>query len=107
MLLLTCPNCGVTAEETEFHGGGEAHIKRFSDGSDDTEFTGYLFEKKNPRDVVFERWRHVYGCGKWFHAARCSATLQVFSTYSAQTSEPPSAILNAIHAKRPDWKFMP
>ena len=27
MLLLTCPACGVTAEETEFAPGGEAHLK--------------------------------------------------------------------------------
>ena len=35
MLILTCPYCGVTAEETEFHGGGEAHLKREGPGSDD------------------------------------------------------------------------
>ncbi len=104
MLFLTCPNCGVAAEETEFHGGGEAHIKRFSDGSDDKQFTGYLFDKKNPRGVLFERWRHVYGCGQWFHAARCSATLEIFGTYSAQSIEPPEAIIKAVRKKRPDWK---
>ncbi len=104
MLLITCPYCGVTAEETEFHGGGEAHIKRFAAGSDDVDFTGYLFDKKNPRGVVFERWRHVYGCGKWFHAARCSATLEIFGTYSAQIFEPPPSIIKAIKLKRPDWE---
>ncbi len=104
MLLLNCPVCGVTAEETEFHGGGEAHIKRFADGSSDATFTRYLFDKKNPRGVVFERWRHVFGCGKWFHAARCSATLEIFGTYSAQTLEPPQSILSAIKAKRPEWE---
>ncbi len=104
MLLLTCPNCGVTAEETEFHGGGEAHITRHASGATDAEFTAYLFEKKNPRGVVFERWRHVFGCGKWFHAARCTATLEVFGTYPAQTLKPPATIIKAIKAKRPDWE---
>ncbi len=104
MLLLTCPCCGVEAEETEFHGGGEAHLKRFADGSADADFTAYMFERKNPRGIVFERWRHVFGCGKWFHAARCAATLEVFGTYSAQTLKPPRAILDAIRAKRPDWE---
>lgn len=104
MLLLTCPNCGVSAEETEFHGGGEAHITRHAAGASDADFTGYLFEKKNPRGVVFERWRHVFGCGKWFHAARCTATLEVFGTYSAQTTQPPAKIIKAIKAKRPDWE---
>jgi len=104
MLLLTCPNCGVSAEETEFHGGGQAHIKRFAAGSDDQDFAGYLFDKKNPRGVVFERWQHVFGCGKWFHAARCSATLEVFGTYSAQTLVPPADTLKAIKQKRPNWE---
>jgi len=66
MLILTCPNCGTTAEETEFHAGGEAHLKRFGPGSSDTEFEQYLFMRDNPKGVHFERWRHVYGCGKWF-----------------------------------------
>lgn len=106
MLLLNCPYCGVEAEETEFHGGGEAHLKRFTDGSSDADFTGYLFQRKNPKGIVFERWRHVYGCGKWFHAARCTVTLEVFGTYSAQTLKPPKAILNKIKAKRPEWEEM-
>lgn len=104
MLLLTCPYCGVEAEETEFQGGGEAHLKRFSDGSSDSDFTSYLFQRKNPKGVVFERWRHVYGCGKWFHAARCAVTLEVFGTYSGQTFEPPKEIIKNIKAKRPDWE---
>lgn len=104
MLLLKCPCCGVEAEETEFHGGGEAHLKRFATGSTDAEFTEYMFQRKNPKGVVFERWRHVYGCGKWFHAARCAVTLEVFGTYSAQTLSPPKEIITAIKVKRPDWE---
>ena len=66
MLLLTCPCCGVTAEETEFAPGGEAHLTRSGPGSTDAEFDSYMFNRKNPRGVHFERWRHAYGCGKWF-----------------------------------------
>jgi len=33
MLILNCPNCGVSGEETEFHPGGEAHLTRFGPGS--------------------------------------------------------------------------
>ena len=39
MLMLKCPNCGVSAEETEFAPGGEAHLTRFGPGSDDQAFT--------------------------------------------------------------------
>lgn len=101
MLLLTCPCCGVAAEETEFHGGGEAHLIRRGPDSADAAFEDYLFQRANPKGVHFERWRHVYGCGKWFHAARCTVTLEVFGTYSAQASAPPEDILAAIRARRP------
>ena len=104
MLMLKCPSCGVTAEETEFAPGGEAHLQRFGPGSEDQSFADYMFSRKNPRGVHFERWRHAFGCGKWFHAARCTATLEVFGTYTAQTSTPPDNIIEAIKAKRPEWE---
>lgn len=105
MLRLTCPHCGVSAEETEFHPGGEAHLTRVGpDGSDDA-FMGYLFHRKNPKGVHFERWRHAYGCGKWFHAARCTATLEVFGCYPAAVPGPTPEIVAAIQARRPGWKL--
>ena len=60
--------------------------------------------RHNPKGVHFERWRHVYGCGKWFNAARCTTTLEVFGTYSAQTVNPPKSLINKIKKKRPDWE---
>jgi len=105
MLLLTCPNCGVEADETELAPGGEAHLKRFGPGASDADFEGYLFQRENPRGVHFERWRHANGCGKWFHAARCTETLEVFGTYSAQTTAPPAGIRKKISAKRPGWNW--
>ncbi|MFN4098957.1 MAG: sarcosine oxidase subunit delta [Pararhodobacter sp.] len=104
MLLLTCPCCGVTAEETEFANGGEAHLKRFGPGSSDAEYEAYMFARKNPRGVHFERWRHAYGCGKWFLTARCTTTLEVFGSYKAQTSAPPDELVAHIKARRPEWE---
>ena len=105
MLILTCPYCGVGAEETELQAGGEAHVTRAGPEASDAEFEDYLFRRENPKGVHFERWRHAYGCGKWFHAARCTATLEVFGTYPAQTTEPPEDLLQAIRAKRPGWTW--
>ena len=99
MLTLTCPYCGVACDETELTPGGQAHIKRFGPGSTDEDFTAYLFERKNPKDLHFERWRHSMGCGKWFHAARCTKTLQVFGTYPAQTLEPPKDLQTRQNTK--------
>ena len=104
MLILTCPCCGIDADETELAPGGQAHITRHGAGASDNDLETYLFMRKNPRGVHFERWRHTNGCGKWFHAARCTQTLEVFGTYSAQTLEPPADIIAAITAKRPDWE---
>ena len=105
MLLLTCPYCGVEADETELAPGGEAHLKRHGPGSSDAEFEGYLFQRENPKGVHLERWRHAYGCGKWFHAARCTVTLEVFGTYPAQVTEPPEDIRKTISDKRPGWSW--
>ena len=104
MLILECPYCGVKAEETELSPGYEAHLKRFGPGSSDTEFEDYMFARKNPKGVHFERWRHTYGCGKWFLAARDTYSLEVFGTYPAQSAAPPAELQAVIKAKRPDWK---
>lgn len=103
MLTLRCPYCGVDADETELSSGGEAHIRREASESSDADFEAYLFLRENPRGVHFERWRHAYGCGKWFHAARDTVTLEVFGTYPAQVSEPPEEIRDLVSAKRPGW----
>ena len=96
MLTFECPYCGVKAEETELTPGGEAHLKRFGPGSSDDDFETYLFMRENTKGVHFERWRHAYGCGKWFHAARHTVTMEVYGTYPAQTTEPPADILAEI-----------
>ena len=103
MLLLTCPNCGIAAEETELVPGGEAHVKRIGPEGSDEAFESYLFDRENAKGVHLERWRHAYGCGKWLLAARDTATLQVYGTYPAQTSGPPDDVVAAIRQRHPDW----
>ncbi len=93
MLLLMCPNCGIAVEETELAPGGEAHLVRSGPGSSDEAFEAYLFLRDNAKGAHLERWRHAYGCGKWFLAARDTATLEVFGTYPAQSKTPPPNIL--------------
>jgi sarcosine oxidase subunit delta len=105
MLIFDCPYCGVQADESELSPGGEAHLTRHGPGSSDDDFETFLFQRENPKGVHFERWRHSYGCGKWFHAARCTVTLEVFGTYPAQSLTPPKALTDAISAKRPGWDW--
>ena len=104
MLLLTCPHCGVQAEETEFAPGGEAHLKRHGPGSSDEDFEGYLFMRENQKGPVLERWRHAYGCGKWFLAARDSVTLVVYGTYPASLAHPSDEVGDKVRAAHPNWR---
>ena len=105
MLLLTCPHCGAEADETELAPGGEAHVKRAAGDASDDAFQSYLFDRKSPKGVHFERWRHAYGCGKWFIAARDTVSMRVYGTYPAQSFEPPEGVTGAIVAHRPDWTY--
>ena len=107
MLTLTCPHCGVQASETELSPGGEAHLKRHGPESSDDDFLGYLFHRQNPKGAHLERWRHSYGCGKWFLAARDTATMRVWGTYPASLAGPTEGILASVAADRPGWGFEP
>ena len=104
MLVLKCPYCGVMADETELTAGGEAHLTRVGPDGSDEAFEAYMFARKNVKGVQFERWRHSYGCGKWFHAARSSVTLEVYGTYGAQVSAPPADLLAKIKKRVPGWE---
>ncbi len=103
MLTLRCPACGVMADETELAPGGEAHVTRRGPGTGDHDFADYLFRRSNPRGVHLERWRHAFGCGQWFHAARDTVTMEVFGTYPATALAPPDAVAAAIRLRHPGW----
>lgn len=105
MLLLTCPHCGIAAEETELAPGGEAHLRRAGPDSSAEAFESYLFDRVNAKGAVLERWRHAHGCGKWFLAARDSVTQQVYGTYPPWLPEPPAEVQDRIRAAHPDWRM--
>lgn len=92
MLLLTCPVCGLEADETEFHAGGEAHIKRPASADpasvSDKAQRDYLFVRKNPRGIAHELWLCQRGCGKWFHAARDTYTQEFRAFYKISDPVP-------------------
>ncbi len=104
MLKFECPHCKFIADETELVAGGQAHITREAGSVSDENFSAYLFYRKNPSGVHFEKWFHQFGCGKWFIAARCTLTMEVFGTYSAQNLKPPLSIVRKIKSRRPEWE---
>ena len=82
MLQIDCPYCGPRAE-VEFTCGGEAHIERpaASETLSDADWADYLFMRRNPKGVQYERWCHSHGCGRWFNVARSTVTHEILAVY--------------------------
>lgn len=89
MLLIPCPWCGERPE-LEFRHAGEAHVIRPADPAavSDAEWTGFLYDRSNPRGPVRERWRHVHGCGRFFNAQRDTLTDRFGATYKPGEDPP-------------------
>ena len=58
------------------------------EGISDEAHRDYLFIRHNPKGLHFERWRCDRGCGKWFHAARDTVTME-FKAFYGITELPP------------------
>ena len=81
MLLIACPWCGPRPE-SEFHYGGEAGIARPHDPAavDDAAWADFLYMRSNPKGTHRERWRHQFGCGRFFNATRDTTTDRIAGT---------------------------
>ncbi len=88
MFLIDCPYCGPR-DQSEFSCGGEAHIvrPRMPSSLSDDEWADYVFMRKNPKGLQYERWVHSHGCRRWFNVARNTATDRILAVYGA--TEPP------------------
>jgi sarcosine oxidase subunit delta len=75
-------------DETEFAYGGEAHLSRPAQGSTDSEWTGYLFMRRNPKGLLAERWQHARGCRQWFNVVRDNVTHEIRAVYRNDESKP-------------------
>jgi sarcosine oxidase subunit delta len=94
MLIVRCPYCG-DRPEIEFRHGGEAHIARPADPAalSDTEWADYLYNRRNPKGLHAERWRHTHGCGRFFNAVRDTASDFFLTTYRLDDPRPDLAAL--------------
>jgi sarcosine oxidase subunit delta len=90
MLLIRCPYCEEERPELEFRHAGEAHIARSGEMASisDEDFEKFFFIRSNPKGVVFERWRHVHGCARFFNAVRNTVTDKFYLTYKAGEPKP-------------------
>ncbi|WP_312797228.1 sarcosine oxidase subunit delta, partial [Tianweitania sp.] len=93
MLLINCPYCQEERPEVEFRNGGEAHIARSTNivGESDEAFESFFFIRTNPKGLVYERWRHIHGCGRFFNAVRDSVTDKFLRVYKAGEPQPEPA----------------
>lgn len=90
MLLIRCPYCEEERPELEFRNAGEAHIARSANiaGESDDDFEKFFFIRSNPKGVIYERWRHIHGCARFFNAVRDTVTDKFFMTYKAGEPKP-------------------
>ena len=108
MLKIYCPYCEQELPEIEFHCEGEAHIVRPDNLADisDADFEKFFFIRENPKGIVFERWRHVHGCGRFFNVVRHSVSDKIIKTYKA--GEPmPKLTKTELEAVLPPAKTTP
>lgn len=82
MLRLFCPHCGSTRDEEEFTYGGPLERVRPAAPArlDDAEWADYLFTRDNTRGETLERWRHTFGCRRWFGVKRNTVSHEVTAT---------------------------
>ena len=82
MLVIPCPYCGPR-DEHEFSYAREGHIARPTNGEQltDAEWAQYLFMRKNPKGVHYERWMHAKGCRRYFNVARDTVTHEIYAVY--------------------------
>ena len=89
MLIVRCPYCGERPE-VEFRHAGEAHIARPANPAtqSDADWADYLYNRTNLKGLHAERWRHVYGCGRFFNAVRDTVSDFFLVTYKAGEPRP-------------------
>ena len=88
MMQIPCIHCGLR-DESEFTCGGTSHLARPPLDQSDASWGEYLFFRDNPKGRHLERWRHSYGCARWFTLARNTQTHEVLSVYAMSDPPPP------------------
>lgn len=73
--LIGCPLCGPR-EVYEYGYGGEVK-SRPAPGSGTTDWSAYLYDRKNVAGVEKAWWFHRSGCRRWFQVERDTRTNEV------------------------------
>lgn len=83
MLLIKCPYCNEVRHEEEYAYLDEAFIFRPEnmDAITDQELSDYLYNRSNPRGIIFEQWQHTVGCRKIFIVKRDTTNNKIYESY--------------------------
>lgn len=79
MIVIRCPYCKELRHEDELEYGGEAEVTRPDppDQASDTEWTNYLYMRRNTKGLHLEQWCCRAGCGQWFKVARHTVSHEI------------------------------
>lgn len=101
MLRISCPYCGGERDEEEFTFGGPFDRVRPADSAQlsDEQWATYLFTRDNEKGPSRERWRHTYGCRRWFGIERDTLSHVVLRVF-AMDAFPPRSKSDATSARR-------
>ena len=83
MLRIRCPHCGEL-DESEFRYRGDASRRRPGATASIEEFSGYVYERDNPRGWHLEWWLHVGGCRSLLKVARHTLTHDIAAVGAAE-----------------------
>ena len=91
MLLIHCPYCKESRDQSEFSPAGEAFIARPKnpEGISDDEWADYVFYRTNHKGNHWEQWVHANGCRKYFLVERSTISHQILQVvpFGARNSE--------------------
>ena len=51
-----------------------------------------MFIRSNPKGIIYERWRHIHGCARFFNAVRDTVSDKFVMTYKAGEPKPELAV---------------
>jgi heterotetrameric sarcosine oxidase delta subunit len=92
MLRIRCPWCGER-DETEFRYRGDASRTRPAVDAGLAAFSGYTYERDNPRGWHVEWWLHVGSCRRLLKVVRHTLTHEIHAvgSHEDRLSLPPDA----------------
>ena len=87
MITVNCPNCG-SRNSTEFRYGGEYNSRPADpNGTNDLDWSDFVYMRDNQLGQVKEWWYHRSGCKLWLIVERHTFSNEISATYLWKPAE--------------------